>query len=1038
MLSYDDTPHAQDSHGNVGPVHEVYYDDGVFFENLECARWKLDANEGPSGNPLVHEWETDIKKERMLPSKDAGRRVEGKGEVRGRGHEGKNDSAEADDGCSKRRSADVQRNDAGDLRGDVAAKRAKHAEKDIEKNSRRSLPEDSARAGKKVQNAKVGMGARSSLPGGKVVLKLPKMVDGDAGVAISNGKRGLHGEASNVLPEKHKKLKKEEVPAIDGKKDGTMHTGNAEGGVDLSRLNMQDRRWTSPDEVRRTGGRWLLDRCVRLYWDEEAQWFPGIVISYDGRKDALDSHGSKGPVHTIVYEDGPWRENLSTAKWQFDAKEGLAGVNVHGEVEPDVADEMADEMSGPATPPEAGISGDAAESEAGANSDKVSTQEGKDNEDTGKGDEQSGKGWRGECDKLLGRLLRQDNAIPFLEPVDTVAMQLPDYFEIIKKPMDLGTVKSKLQRNDYKEPVQVLRDILQCFNNAIEYNPASEPAHKMAIAMHTSFTSLCNGSQLLRPVLRCLDLSGGGVKTKTGTSGPSPKKLASSPKKKSLAASVAEKDAEKKATASTGKHSNGSRASLLGKDEEGEGADPKKKSDNDGSGANRLPEDGEQFRLKIHTEGRVWTEPSGHFRKGGSWLVGRHIRVYWDDDRKWYAGVVTYFDGSASEDSHGNTGPVHDVYYEDGSFLENLGTATWQYDAKEGSAGQSVDLGEDLGGQGPSSDKKPATGPVVHRNPYAACDDCRRRRIRCKHMHEAAAALLPKKEATKVPAVNKSAGAGGTARQVPLAVSVAAAPEDLPVNKALDSPTKKALDSPTKKVPSMLPAEQIRGIKKDLWRKEVEYEVAYGPGKTQWSTTFSSDSNFKRFLVDFIQRAFPDHSFMHPWMKDFKSHMFSWGYREKQLCAQGTVQEKNGLEDIVAVSGVQVFPSNHAHSTARLASVQNITAAIAAVVWHGRCWMVLPCIGLPARIQPGTNGMLSTKAQAPKCTRWPPIFSSRKLELFPFIWAGRRSRSFCAISACCRLAGLPAPSRSINLRCPVVSNASDGWCRMHRRAGMSN
>ena len=77
-----------------------------------------------------------------------------------------------------------------------------------------------------------------------------------------------------------------------------------------------------------------------------------------------------------------------------------------------------------------------------------------------------------------------------------VAMQIPDYFEIIKKPMDLGTVKSKLQRNDYKEPVQVLRDILQCFNNAIEYNLVSEPAHKMAIAMHMSFTSLCNGSQL--------------------------------------------------------------------------------------------------------------------------------------------------------------------------------------------------------------------------------------------------------------------------------------------------------------------------------------------------------------------------------------------------------------------------------------------------------------------------------------------------------------------------------------------------------------
>ena len=115
-----------------------------------------------------------------------------------------------------------------------------------------------------------------------------------------------------------------------------------------------------------------------------------------------------------------------------------------------------------------------------------------------------------------------------------------------------------------------------------------------------------------------------------------------------------------------------------------------------------------------------------------------------------------------------------------------------------------------------------------------------------------------------------------------------------------------AQDSPTKKAPRILQVEQIRGIKKDLWRKEVEYEVVSGAGKAQWSTTFSTDANFRRYLVDFIKRAFPDHSFMHPWMEDFKKHVFSWGYREAQLRAQGPVEEKNGVEDIVAVSGVQV------------------------------------------------------------------------------------------------------------------------------------
>ena len=107
---------------------------------------------------------------------------------------------------------------------------------------------------------------------------------------------------------------------------------------------------------------------------------------------------------------------------------------------------------------------------------------------------------------------------------------------------------------------------------------------------------------------------------------------------------------------------------------------------------------------------------------------------------------------------------------------------------------------------------------------------------------------------------------------MPLAVAVAAAP-DLPMNKALDSAPKKVLDSPPKKVPSMLPAEQVRGVKRDLWRREVEYEVVYGPGKTQWSTTFSSDTNFKRFLVELIQRAFPDHSFFFLFLFSFSARL---------------------------------------------------------------------------------------------------------------------------------------------------------------------
>lgn len=90
---------------------------------------------------------------------------------------------------------------------------------------------------------------------------------------------------------------------------------------------------------------------------------------------------------------------------------------------------------------------------------------------------------------------------------------------------------------------------------------------------------------------------------------------------------------------------------------------------------------------EIPVEGCQWETPKGFARGGGDWLVGRVIRVYWDLEEKWYAGIVGSFDGRKdAEDSHGNKGAVHDVFYEDGSYLENLHNARWQFDLNEGQA----------------------------------------------------------------------------------------------------------------------------------------------------------------------------------------------------------------------------------------------------------------------------------------------------------------------------------------------------------------
>ncbi|CAN0581207.1 unnamed protein product, partial [Ectocarpus sp. 12 AP-2014] len=58
----------------------------------------------------------------------------------------------------------------------------------------------------------------------------------------------------------------------------------------------------------------------------------------------------------------------------------------------------------------------------------------------------------------------------FNEPVDYVGLNLPEYTTIIKRPMDLGTVKSKLESGEYKNTVEFAHEVRLVFSNACRYN----------------------------------------------------------------------------------------------------------------------------------------------------------------------------------------------------------------------------------------------------------------------------------------------------------------------------------------------------------------------------------------------------------------------------------------------------------------------------------------------------------------------------------------------------------------------------------------
>jgi hypothetical protein len=75
-----------------------------------------------------------------------------------------------------------------------------------------------------------------------------------------------------------------------------------------------------------------------------------------------------------------------------------------------------------------------------------------------------------ECSNVLRFLTSKAESDPFLEPVDWRLYQLHDYPDIIKNPMDLGTVEGRLMDGKYKDINTFASDVRLVFENCMTYN----------------------------------------------------------------------------------------------------------------------------------------------------------------------------------------------------------------------------------------------------------------------------------------------------------------------------------------------------------------------------------------------------------------------------------------------------------------------------------------------------------------------------------------------------------------------------------------
>jgi len=88
--------------------------------------------------------------------------------------------------------------------------------------------------------------------------------------------------------------------------------------------------------------------------------------------------------------------------------------------------------------------------------------------------------------EILRHLKSKPEAYFFLMPVDPVKLNIPSYFSIITRPMDLGTIVKRV--NSYENIDALCTDIRLIFDNAVKFNyDENEPVHKAAVKLRAVF-----------------------------------------------------------------------------------------------------------------------------------------------------------------------------------------------------------------------------------------------------------------------------------------------------------------------------------------------------------------------------------------------------------------------------------------------------------------------------------------------------------------------------------------------------------------------
>uniref|UniRef100_A0A673YMB6 Bromodomain PHD finger transcription factor n=1 Tax=Salmo trutta TaxID=8032 RepID=A0A673YMB6_SALTR len=98
--------------------------------------------------------------------------------------------------------------------------------------------------------------------------------------------------------------------------------------------------------------------------------------------------------------------------------------------------------------------------------------------------------------RILCSLQAHKMAWPFLEPVDP--NDAPDYYGVIKEPMDLSTMEDRLQKRYYNKLTEFVADMTKVFDNCRYYNPNDSPFFQCAEVLESFFVHKLKGFKASR------------------------------------------------------------------------------------------------------------------------------------------------------------------------------------------------------------------------------------------------------------------------------------------------------------------------------------------------------------------------------------------------------------------------------------------------------------------------------------------------------------------------------------------------------------